>query len=1045
MRRLTFRFRTIFYLSFVLATLALYLAAAFIIGHEYLTGGSSGGLLGTDTLAYLSRLKFLADYFPHYPFWDPKEGGGVSVLYGYPILTHTLLIIISRLTSLNLIETLKLIGFLCVPLFAFGVFIYAWVRLRQPVVGFLAGLFYILSPIAWIWSHEWGFYAESVASVLFPFTVLFFELFLLEALEGSWTFKARLYFAVAVLLLGSSFLAHPAIFFGVLAFMIVYGTFLALLSPNKKIKNIFRLVKYELVLILASLTLIAFWFVPFYEYSRVAGNSGGGGGVIEEEYYYNDLELKEVLSFFPVTDTTDSAYAFRNFSFPLGVSLLYLMGIVVVVFKRKRKTLALVISSGVLLLVVVTTPLIIFLAKTPFLKYFASWRILIYGDRLLVPIIAGIGAYGPAYLLLYPLKRLGRISFLNTVFALFFASGVLWFFKNKPVLPPNYIALGREVVVPARAIDMRDIWRARAADPCLVLKDDPYCANQRFNRKFNVQEFREQCEQLEQRWGKSIPLCRGEVSDESVAELMDVCKKKTDPLFDKTICKARVEPIFAQIFQISSWKKILAEFPQTQVFSNRDQQILAAIPEDEFIRYDISPLMPRFSMLGPYFKKTPQMTVYTNQNSLIRRMWGYQISNFYTDDPVYSDPLALPEIAQWFGIKYMIVHEGDPVEKLEQAGFKKLADYPVFEFEKAEPLVVVTKKPTVLVIGGEDVRAYDEVFKKANFGLLSYDEGILVWGKENVDDYTLEELKKFDVLFLYGYKYKDRIKAWKLLEQYVKEGGRLFIDTGWQFKSADWDAQDTAPFFPTTTLNWTNFGKTGDYQLEEGLIDIEGIDVSKFEPLIWNDQPWGVSSGDGLRDWAKPILTVQGHPLVAGGQYGQGRIVWSGMNTLGHIKEFDSTQPEMVFASRLMDWLLEGYSSQSYVFGQDFVVKRESPDRIEFIFNKDIPENSSLYFKEAYYPRWRAILVAEGRKSPLPILRAGPGFMFVQLPEIKAGDRVNFSIAKPWTDYGAIFISLLTVFGLLVYFFKPKIIRSKLSKLKLKNPLSWINEEEDNY
>lgn len=133
----------------------------------------------------------------------------------------------------------KVLICLCLkPIFAFGVFIYAWVRLRIKVVAFLAGLFFIISPIAWMWPFEWGFIAEAISAMFFPYTFLFFDLFLLRALERDWSFKTRLFLVLTIVLLGLSVMAHPFVFTGTLALTIVYGTLLAL-SRKDRIKSLF--------------------------------------------------------------------------------------------------------------------------------------------------------------------------------------------------------------------------------------------------------------------------------------------------------------------------------------------------------------------------------------------------------------------------------------------------------------------------------------------------------------------------------------------------------------------------------------------------------------------------------------------------------------------------------------------------------------------------------------------------------------------------------------------------------------------------------------
>ena len=1089
LRGLSISTKAIFIVLFSTITIVVYFALAFVIGWE-----ASTGVQGTDTLTYLSRLKYLADYFPHYPFWDPIQGGGLSATHSYPILTHTIVIVVSKLTGLNLIEALKLVGFSAIPLFAMGVFTYAWVRFRNAILAFMAGFFYILSPIAWIFLFEWGFYAEVVAAVFFPFTVLFFDLFITRALDSSWVVRTRVYFILTVVFLSLSFLAHPTVFIGAVSFMVTYGFFLSIFRREGRLTTLFSAAKYTFLLVAASILLSAFWFVPFYQFQAAVGTSAVGGEISDYGFYEAQIKFKEVFSFRVETDWRERAFNFRHLSFPLGISILYFIGIISVLLLKRRKDSALFVSSFLLILASTYTPFIVFLAHIPFMAAFASWRSFIYGARMFVPVAAAFGAYGLFSLLFFFFKPKSRVlgyirSGFITILAVTLTTGFLFYFWNKPNVSPYGLTYGRD-------INIRDIWSVRQDNPCAVeelTEDRPYCLSPYFMANFNLVEFKGGCAELEEIVGgienlpelcfkaqcaymektrggmENLPeLCLVEepIKDEDVSTVLDACERGSDSSFSQTICKARIGPLLEQLTNKSRWLEKLAQFPQTEKIEGGLLATLDQIPDDNFIRYDSSPNAVIYAQLGPYLKPTvPQLNTYLSGHSLVGRLWGYYISNLYIDDPVFPDASALPELLNWFGVKNMISGYPDPVEKYEKVGFRKKPDEyfyiasldeyrktaTIYEYKDAEPIVAVSNKPSVLVIGREDIRVYDSVFKKAPFGFISYAEAFLVKGRENVDDHSLEELKKFDVLFLHGYKYKSRSAAWRLLDAYVKQGGRLFVDTGWQFTAADWDAGETAEFFPTTELSWTDFGKTSDYRLHDGLINTKGIETSGFEPLIWNDQPWGVSSGDNLRSWAEPILAVNGHPLVAGGQYGRGRVVWSGMNLLGHIPVFDSKHPEMIFAARLIDWLLEGHEPTNFKFGEDFTGQRPNPDKVIFTLNTNIPENTSLYFKEAYYPRWRARLIRNNAEmeqfNDLKIYIAGPGFMLVQLPQANSGDIVEFIIVKPWSDYLATAITLVTVAGIIIYLVMPRLFERLLPKfkIKIKNPLSWGSSEEEKY
>src|SRR3990172_2469344 len=234
LKGLSFSSKALYVLALSVAVLILYNLVAFVlVGHQVFSGGPDGSPIGSDTWSFISHLKVLNDYFPHYPFWNYLEGGGVALAYSYPILTHTLIIVTTRLVGWTLPEALKFWEYFSVIVFSMGIFTYALVRFRISILAVLAGLFYLISPIAWMWPFEWGFVAEHIAGMFFPFTVLFFDLFITRVLDKDGSFKTRLFLLLTVIFLGLSFLSHPFVFAGSIVFMLFYGLLFSLLRKKE--------------------------------------------------------------------------------------------------------------------------------------------------------------------------------------------------------------------------------------------------------------------------------------------------------------------------------------------------------------------------------------------------------------------------------------------------------------------------------------------------------------------------------------------------------------------------------------------------------------------------------------------------------------------------------------------------------------------------------------------------------------------------------------------------------------------------------------------
>ena len=1105
-----------------LFVLLIYNLIAFVlVGHEVI----SGGVLGSDSWAFITRLKLLSDYFPDYPFWNYLEGGGVSLTYSYPILTHTIVIVTAKLFSWTLAESLKFWIYGSVIVFGLGIFVYAWVRLRIFVVAFLAGLFYIISPIAWMWPFEWGFIAEHIAGMFFPFTILFFDLFILRALDKDFSIRTRIYLLFTVIFLALSFLGHPFVFTGAIAFMLFYGVVVSIIRKKDKFRTVLRFGIYFAGVFFAFMLLAGFWLFPFYNYTGLAGSGGNQSSnppKWTEEYDRNDLTLSHVFSINPPREydkvkylkeyetpqegdsvfdvhVLGKGYIFRNLSFPLAISILFLISIPTSIILWRKKFPMLILAALILIFISVSMPFIFlihnvsfYLAKLPLLglplvtviSWLSGWRGNMFAARLMVPVGAAFGAYGILALLTYPIKFLEKKfvfrvlkAVILSVAALAVAASVLYYFRYKPALLPYQSSYGKEVSFSGRATNIRNILHEKRFEEieaelgkginidtvlnkslglCTApeLKDNFICANEKLSFYFDASRIMAKCKE------SSVSICGGFFSDLDVDNWASSCDKGIDPFPSIDLCGSRSDlfGVVANDLSLEKINKKVAEFKQNDFLLNFDEKVdkqlkatLDEIPEDAFIRYDQSPMVAIFSMAGPYFKTTPQMTSYINNASLINRMWGYQVSNFYPpNEKVYTDPASIPEISKYFGISYLISHPSDPIDKLEKGGYQRLKDgSAIFKFSDPEPLITISTRPSVLVIGDEAKRVFELVFRKANFGLVSYDKAILVNGGEYIDSYSVDELNEFEVIFLYGYKYRNKNKAWALIDSFVKNGGRLFVDTGWQYVSADWKADKTPDFLPLEKLDWTNYGKTKDYTLNRDLIEMSGIDINGFSPLVWEDGPWGVSSSDLLKSWARPILTVSGHPLVVGGNLGNGRVIWSGMNLLGHSKVYDSTNPENTFAAKLIDWLFEGLSGQSLVFRRDFNAARISPDRMDVSINKQVGDKSFLYFKESVHPFWKAKLLTANREVDLKIFKAGPGFVFLELPPVNIGDKILLYIEEPIKHLIFKLISIGIFILLVVYVVYPKVFKIKLNprfrQIVLRKKSSVLSSEEEDY
>jgi hypothetical protein len=488
-----------------------------------------------------------------------------------------------------------------------------------------------------------------------------------------------------------------------------------------------------------------------------------------------------------------------------------------------------------------------------------------------------------------------------------------------------------------------------------------------------------------------------------VTAFLTQCEQVSETAAWPLACNAIVESLFQQI-KPKNWPPLYLE--DDNLMASSGQEIASVLPDKDMLRIDISPYLGRLAQYFTTYTGTSQIQAYTQQLSLIHLMWGYQLGVFYSNE--YGSPEALNDLADWFGIEYVVLHpENDPTVKYETAGWELVeGGSQVWHYPEALPMATASTRPTILVVGTHEKGAYSQLFQLANEGLAPYKEFIIVEGNDRIDQYSLEELQRFDLLFLHGYKYKNEEKAWSLLSEYISQGGSLFIDTGWQYEVPEWEFEHAPQVLPVNKLFWTNYGQESKYELEN--VEIVGdIDPEEFGPMVWEEDAWSVSGAnrEDLRDWGRVILSDQGHPLIVAGEYGQGRVVWSGMNFVAHLIAYDNEE-EGRLLHNLLDWLSEGIESAELA---PPLVVRDHPDRVDFSMDAVSGSTTWLFWREAYYPNWHAYLSESTGEEEIPIYRAGPGFMLMPIDTIEESVSIRLEWQSSIVERAAIAASLLGI------------------------------------
>lgn len=415
---------------------------------------------------------------------------------------------------------------------------------------------------------------------------------------------------------------------------------------------------------------------------------------------------------------------------------------------------------------------------------------------------------------------------------------------------------------------------------------------------------------------------------------------------------------------------------------------------------------------------------YTYQLSLIHWSWGFSQARIFFGQ---GSPDEINEWAKWYGLRYAgLFKEKDTVSTFKKAGWQDRGDYKLssgtmklFRAPVDFSLISASQKPRVLVIGKYKFRPYEQIFKQAVLGVISYDDAVIIEGKDNVDDYSKEELSKYSLIILHAYQNNSSSES--LLRDYIASGGKVFIVAGWQYTSSDWQREQTPDFFPFEKLSWQESPRNGSFKIEDK--NIKG-DVSKFGKMLYGTGPWGVSTGK-VKVNARTLLSYDGVPFIASMKYGNGQIAVSGINIFAHIAVYKNNQEEVKMLNQILFKMLSDKKNKSE---EQLTFSRDFPDRVIIHLKHDY-SNSTVYFREAYFPYWQAVLVdSEGRKQKLKIERAGVGFMSFFLDKANKGDKIVLEVKENYIGRLGKLLSIATIILLSLFLISPRIFSFILTK-----------------
>jgi 4-amino-4-deoxy-L-arabinose transferase-like glycosyltransferase len=249
--------------------------------------------------------------------------------------------------------------------------------------------------------------------------------------------------------------------------------------------------------------------------------------------------------------------------------------------------------------------------------------------------------------------------------------------------------------------------------------------------------------------------------------------------------------------------------------------------------------------------------------------------------PFFKDNKAFNHELEKYNVDYYLTVYGNrSLTSYDQVGqFGTVSVY-------KKNLTKFENKPLMLYIGKnwqnylEDVLGFKAFVINGlskEYGSKSYNQKIMNEAMF-LDDYSLDELKKYDALFLYNFAWHDQRKAENLILNYVKDGGTVVIDLSGNLDGIYYGVDKS--IFLDTLITRKSLNANPKIRINPKL----GNESSNFSPFISEDG--GIWYGANYESFGENkienLVTADGKILIGVQRVGKGRIIWIGYNLVWH-------------------------------------------------------------------------------------------------------------------------------------------------------------------
>lgn len=348
------------------------------------------------------------------------------------------------------------------------------------------------------------------------------------------------------------------------------------------------------------------------------------------------------------------------------------------------------------------------------------------------------------------------------------------------------------------------------------------------------------------------------------------------------------------------------------------------------------------------------------------------------------------------------------------------------------PIISPTNTQPVLFIG--DDAGFINFVRTISMTNLNSKVLIPVKGPKKLGGLSEAELGKFPAIVLY--RYSASTGDLEKLVKYIKNGGRVFIETGSTL--SDITGKKLPEIFPSQIFKKLNINEENP-NFKPGISKIsQGVELKNFSPLIFKGGPWNVTiAAKSIKQSVSPVIYYNNYPVVTEEKIGNGLLIWSGLNLPFHIVDNNNYEEAKLFKN-IVEALVTKVENQP-----SFQIKRQTPEKIT-VEGKGF---AGIYFKENHHTGWKAKL----DEMNLKVYQAGLDFMYIQIPEKLWNQEIKVSVffAGNTTTWGLFYLSTISLVLSILYLLIPQafkflglqVVARVLNKKILPRVKNWIRNE----